>query len=747
MGTRESLFPPVSTQILDKNSHPLRVYTASDDHYHFNVTLDKVSPYLISSTLAYEDRWFYYHPGLNVISVFRALRMNLKASRVVSGGSTITQQVARMMSPRPRTIRAKLIEALRALHLEIIYSKDEILEFYFNLAPYGGNIRGVAAASRIYFDKPPSELGPGEAALLAALPKSPSRLRPDRHPAAARERRNEVLKRMLKWGYIDDVKYELSLSEQVPTNRNQFPVHVPHLCDDLHRRFRNKGGIFTTTIDLNVQILARNLLTRHLEPLRSRGISNGSVVIIENKTNAVRALIGSADYFDTEHAGQVNGVIAPRSPGSTLKPFAYALSMDAGLITSLSLLNDVPISFSGYEPDNYDEKFHGVVTVETALTKSMNVPAVNLVDRLGNDRLYNFLKAGGFSTLTEPCEYYGLPIILGGTGVKLIELTNLYACLANGGKYRRYRVVSEKESDSKIAIASDSLLSSAASYILTDILSKLHRPDFPSHWESAVHLPKIAWKTGTSYGHRDAWSIGYNPNWTVGVWIGNFSGVGSPALVGADAATPLLFDLFTALEPEGGTWFERPPSVSEREVCAVSGMIPGEWCGQTRQERYIPNVSPIQTCNLHIQYQIDDKTGYRLCPYCITGKKYHNQVYVKMPQEVAVWLQSSGLPVDMIPSHNPNCRGIAGGEGPVITSPVKSSEYILRNSAPVEDQQICLNASVANDVKTIYWFVDGTLIYKGPPDAKVFYFPQRGRHEAVCMDDEGRKTSRRFVVK
>ncbi len=638
-----------------------------------------------------------------------------------------------MMENRPRTVGAKAIEAFRALQLELRFSKRRILEFYFNLAPYGGNIQGAEAAALLYFGKPASELGPGEAALLAVLPNSPTALRPDRNPDGARRRRNEVLRRMQRIGKLDREQFRLATTAPVPSERRALPFGTPHLGDLLRQRYGNDTGDLRTTIVPGTQRLAEELLERHLRTLRPQGITNGAVVVIDNATRSVAALVGSAGYFNLAIDGQVNGATAPRSPGSTLKPFAYALALDAGLISPSTLLPDIPVTIAGYQPQNYDGGYRGAVTATDALVHSMNVPAVNLVLDLGADRFHAFLQQGGLGTLTEPWEHYGLSLVLGGAGVTLLDLTNLYATLARGGLWQPVRLL---ESDPHPE--GRPIISAEAAYIMTDILSRLSRPDFPAAWEFSVNLPRLAWKTGTSYGHRDAWSIGYNPAFTIGVWLGNFSGIGSPALIGADAAGPLLFDLATALEPDAGSWFERPSGVGEREVCALSGRPPGPACTQTKSELYILDVSPHTPCGMHITLAIDDSTGERLCPHCRAGHEWHRRTFVLWPPRVATWMQQNGYPVPVLPPHNRLCRTVISGREPTITSPAPGVRYVLRRGVPLEDQQIRLEAAVASDVNRLHWFVDGELLLSTSPAEAAFMEPVAGRHEIVCMDDEGR---------
>ncbi len=737
----DSMNPPASTVVFDHEGKLLRVYLSSEDAYLVPAALDDISPHLQAAFLTYEDRYFYAHPGLNPVAITRAAWMNLRAGKVLSGGSTITQQLARMIDPRPRTLPVKLLEAFRALQLELRYSKKEIFTAYLNRVPFGGNVIGVEAASQIYFGKPSRELGPGEAALLAAIPKSPANLRPDRYPEAARKRRDEVLRRMLENDVITSDQFDRAIAESAAHGWKPFPLYAPHVCDELAAASGRTGRKYTTTIDLKIQETARRLLERHVNQLRGFNISNGALVILENETGAVRALVGSADYFDEKNGGQVNGALAERSPGSTLKPFVYALGIDDGLLTPSTLLEDIPVSYSGYAPVNYDETFQGMITAQYALTHSLNVPAVNVLHDVGLTRLIGFLRQGGIHTLEKGPEHFGLSLILGGVGVRLLELTNLYAMLARQGEFISYRLL-----ESQPVLQSKRLLTEGSAFIITDMLTEVRRPDFPSTWEYTANLPKIAWKTGTSYGNRDAWSIGYTPRYTIGVWIGNFSGVGAPALVGADAAGPLLFDLFTALEAGKGEWYLRPVEVDEREVCALSGMLPGPGCTEIKRELYHVDYSLREECTFHQVYEIDDATGYRLCPSCRVGKYYQEKVFVTWPSKITAWRRSVGLPLETIPQHDPKCSRIAGENAPSIRSPEEGITYIIRRFVPLEDQQIPLEAAFGSDVKTVYWFVDRELIFEGKPDQLVFWPPERGKHTVTCMDDEGREASREIVV-
>ena len=739
----DQLHPPPSVTVLDRHEKLLRAFTATDGMWRIPSSIEDISPKLRMAVLSYEDRFFRYHFGINPVSIMRAAITNLEARRIVCGGSTITMQVARMMEPKPRTFRNKSIEIIRAIQLELSFSKDEILAFYFNMAPYGGNIVGSSAASYFYFNKEQKYLSLGEAALLAAIPNSPTALRPDAPASLAKQGRGKVLNRLLQNSKITGEQFEEALAEPVPDGRFPLPFIAPHLARELKLMYPGAGRI-VSTIDKDIQILARDTLSDHIVPLMKHGVTTGAVVVMDTKTREVLALVGSADFFHEEASGQVNGTIAVRSPGSALKPFVYALALDRGLISPESLLSDVPVDYSGYRPVNYDGRFSGAVTARRALTHSLNVPAVSLSAQLGEGGLYTFLKEAGITTLTEPEKHYGLSIVLGGCGVTLLELTNLYAGLANMGEFAPYRL----RLDAGTLGNAGALLRKGTAFILTEILTEVERPDLPTCWESAVNLPKVAWKTGTSYGHKDAWSIGYSPQFTVGVWIGNFNPVGSPAIVGAEAAGPVLFDLFNALSKQKASrWYIQPMEVERREVCALSGMVTSPYCPHSKEEYYIPGILSSETCTVHRNFAIDEKTGARLCSHCRISRKYEMKVFEIWPPKIATWMERSGMAVDKIPEHYPECPRIMAGAAPVIHSPSANCEYIIRPGADTKYQKILLEASVSNDSRSIFWFLDSRLIFHGTPTEKVFIAPVPGKHILTCMDAEGRSTEMTLVIR
>ena len=736
----EQIHRSTSTLVFDRNAKILRAFTSDDDKWRIRTELSQVSPILRRYLIFYEDRFFYYHPGFNPVSIGRAFFQNLKAGRIISGGSTITMQIARMIEPKERIWHNKLIELFRALQLEQRFSKDELLEIYFNIAPYGGNIEGVAAASWLYFGKEPSQLSPGEAALLSVIPNSPTQLRPDLYPKEAKQARDKVLTRLYEHNQISLREYQEALAEEVPTARQVWPFIVPHFCLEMKKRFSREPRVMTT-IDLNLQLFIEELVAAEIEKLESKGITNAAVVVIDNHRHELLAAVGSAEFFNVRHQGQVNGYLAPRSPGSTLKPFVYALGMERGLLTPKHYLADVPVIYAGYSPENYDRTYSGLVSAEEALQRSLNVPAINLLADLGGEALHELLRKAGFTTIT-PVNHYGLPMVLGGCEVNLLELTALYSSLACGGRY-----YSPKTRLDPGTAPPKTLFSPGVAYVITEILTEVLRPDLPACWEFSS-LPKVAWKTGTSYGHKDAWSIGYNPRYTVGVWVGNFSGAGRPELIGAETAAPLLFDIFNKLNHHTTVqWFKQPSTVKQREVCALSGQKPGLHCQTLVTDYYLTDCSPDTECAFHQTYLMDPETRYRLPPhYYSSAKELTEIVYVQYPPRIASWLEQNGQPIDKLPPLLPDWQKLRPGGVPVIHSPSPDYVYQLRPGAPREYQKICLEAAAGNDVHKLYWFIDGEFLGSAAPGERLFYLPEPGVHRVICQDDQGRSAEVKMVI-
>ena len=532
-------------------------------------SLDELNPDFMKATLAIEDRNFFKHRGVDTGAIIRAAFQNFANGRRISGASTISMQTIRLLKSRPRNFLSKIIEGVHAIRLEMLYSKEDILRMYFELAPYGGNVNGIKAAAWKYYGKSPKDLTLSESALLAGLPQSPSRLRPDRFPERALKRRDRVLASMVREGIISQDRLKLAFLEPVAVGNYPFPFKTPHFAQMVKERAQD--GFVKTTIDSNLQQFAESVLKGAVLDLQTQGVTNGAIVIIENRTGKVRALVGSANFFDKEDSGQVNGALALRSPGSALKPFTYALGLGSGLYSTETIIDDEPSRYAEYIPKNYDQKFHGPVTLRDALVQSLNIPAVEVLESVGHVKLYDLLKEAGLTTLTKDPDVYGLSLTLGSPEVKLLELANAYAALARLGVYKPYQVLEDGEGSSR------RILSEGAAYLITDILSDDTRLQSIGLYRNDKTAARVAFKTGTSFGQRDAWTFAYNPEYTVGIWLGNFSSRSSKTLVGIEVATPVAFKIFDWMYlNKSAPWYSMPKTVGIRD----------------KQDMYVKNANP-----------------------------------------------------------------------------------------------------------------------------------------------------------
>lgn len=726
-----------STVITDNKGELINAYLTSDQQWRMKTELNEISPLLRKTIIAKEDKYFYSHPGVNVLAVGRAMVKNILRMKRTSGASTITMQVARALERRDRNIFSKFIEMFRAFQLEWRYSKDEILQLYLNLVPYGGNIEGVKSASLLYFKKNPDHLSLAEITALSIIPNRPSSLVIGKNNDRILEERNRWLKKFADEKVFTQKEIEDALVEPLTASRGSVPHYIPHLAYKLKKR----GDHFIkTTINLNTQLKTEKLVEDYVRAQRLRSIKNAAVMIIDNKTHGVIAYVGSSGFYDTTDGGQVNGVEAVRQPGSTLKPLLYAMCFDEGLLTPKSVMTDVAVNYEGYAPENYDEKFNGYVTVEYALERSLNIPAVKGLKLLGYEKLINKLSSCNFRQIRKDQRKLGLSMILGGCGTTLEELTGLFSSFANNGMF-----VTPAYTQSTISHRRVQVVSPAANYMVNEILSKVNRPDFPLNWTATERMPKIAWKTGTSYGRRDAWSIGYNKNYTVGVWVGNFSGVGVADLSGANIATPLLFRIFNTIDYDSDEeWFTQPEDCDIRQVCPETGLPPTDHCKDHITDYFIPLVSSTQLCSNYEETMIspDEKISY--CKSCMPPAGYKKKWFKKIEPDMQAWYASNNVAYDRIPLHNPDCEVIFKGNAPFITSPSNGTEYYINKKDPEPLQLVC---KTANDVLRVFWYVDNKLYKSCNAGEKQFFIPQEGPVTISCTDDKGRNRDIRIVVK
>lgn len=737
----DRLFPPpdlpaYSVQVFDARGELLGASLTADDKWRLRTRLDHVNPDLLRTIIEKEDRWFLFHPGVNVPAILRALWSNARSGRRVSGASTITMQLARLLEPDERTYFVKLREMIRALQLEIRYPKREILERYVSLLPMGGNIEGAASAAWLYFSRSPGKLSLAQSVALALIPNNPNRLRLDRNASELQRETRRWLRHCRDGNLFPQGDIRSAMEETFSAARAAMPHRAPHFT--LVARERAKEDLVHTTLDPAVQDAAERLLWNHVQRVSIDGVRNGALLVLDNDSMTVAAWCGSADFADVANQGQVNGVRAVRSPGSTLKPFLYARAFDEGALTPRMRLLDIPGDFGGYIPENFDDSYSGDVTVEDALLKSLNVPAVRELARQGVGPFVTWLAAMGFADIGRAREKLGLSLILGGCGVTLEELVRASSMFARGGVLQNIRYV-----NSDAVTAERNVISPAAAFLVSEILSKHDRPDLPEELRATSHLPRFAWKTGTSYGKRDAWAIGWNARYTVGVWLGNFSGEGAPHLSGAEMAVPLLVDVFDAIDRDSEKRVtKKPADVARREVCAQTGLLPSDRCDGLVSDWYIEHRSQNRRCDLDRSFMVSADRGMHYCMDCVPDSAITEEWYPVHDPELAVWFDENRIAIAKPPPHNPACTMRMSGDGPRIISPSAEYTYYIERGM---GQQVMLQAASPTGVKKQYWYVDGKLHATVRNGEKSFLSPASEKHRISCMDDAGR--TRRITVR
>lgn len=688
----ERLNKPLSTRIYDRNHHLLNLKLSSDGFLRIAIKKEELSKNIKKIVLGYEDQYFYNHFGINPLSIVRALWFNISNQRKI-GASTITMQVARMMHHKPRTLSQKLIEIFNALQLELKYNKDEILTFYLNNAPYGGNVEGFASASFKYFNLAPYSLSLSQIAYLSSIPKNPNANRP-KHNRDINKIKNRLIQRLYQLNLLKKAEFKELIQERITTDIKNLPHQIPHLSTEIKR-----DGEVITTIDTALQKSIEKILSQDIKKAKKFGIHNSSVIIIDNKNMEILVYIGSNNFYDNVYGGQNNGLKALHSPASTLKPLVYTKAIEEGLITPLKKLFDVPLFIDGYKPTNYSKSYLGEVTATQALQLSLNIPAVELDRLLAEKSLYSILKEAQITSLTHSKNYYGASLTLGGFGLSLKENAELFSMLANGGVYRKAHYIKGETSK---AIK---LLRRESTYLISNILADAPRISFSSSWEYIKTFKRIAFKTGTSAHAKDMLTIGYTPDYTVAVWYGNFSGKSANSLngrypTGLSLASPTLFKIFQKLPKRA--WFSKTQKIIKKEICQDAIKI-GE-CKTKINDDTIKDIKLKEPCSA-------------------------------MRAEVLSYLfeQQKINSIGELTQHP--CYQKWKSYKPLITNPLHQKHYIHNRLLPKALKKTFLQCYSFEQNSTIYWLIDNNPPIIGHSGEPLYRYLTPQKHTISCLDE------------
>ncbi len=756
---------PLSMILEDRDGNLLGARIAADGQWRFPGT-EQVPQRFSTALITFEDRRFYKHLGIDPVGIGRAIQQNLKHKKIVSGGSTLTMQTIRMSrNKKSRSIFQKIIEAIQATRMELTYSKKEILSLYTANAPFGGNVVGLNAASWRYYGKQPDQLSWAEAATLAVLPNSPGLIHPGRNRDALRAKRNRLLNRLVDDGKIDAQTLELSLLEELPEKPLPLPNLTPHLLEEIRLQGIHKNNDPVsheqTTINRSLQKQVNDLLKRHQESLSGNGIQNLAALVLDVEKNEVIAYTGNVSGSGKDHQSAVNIIPAPRSTGSILKPFLYAFALDDGQIAPTTLLSDVPLYLNGYRPENYHQSYDGMVSAKRVLARSLNVPMVRLLQDYGLEKFHFGLQALNLHSINQSPSHYGLTLILGGAESSLWEISNAYAGMArtlnhfqpNDGRYdlKDFQPANLFERQTKKASSINlqkeaPILSAAACWHTLEAMRMVERPNTEGEWERFGSGKKIAWKTGTSFGFRDAWAIGVTPRYVVGVWAGNADGEGRPGLIGVKAAGPVLFDIFALLKSP--SWFS-PPMDEMREValCQTSGLralsdcpVDTLWLG--------PGRARLESCRFHQRIHLDPTAKYRVNSDCRSPHEMHPASWFVLPPVEEFYYRNHHPSYRPLPPIHPDCPMTTNSTTKQVQLiyPPAGAKIIVPVDLNGEVSKTIFRATHRDPGKKIFWHLNQTYLGSTEDFHEIALNPPLGKHTLTLIDESGAQTVRSFEI-
>ena len=730
---------PYSTVVTDRNEELLGARIASDGQWRFpprNTTPEKIKECLIT----FEDKHFYHHWGVNPFAIGRAFYQNVKNKRIVSGGSTLTMQTIRLARNESRTFREKLIEMIWATRLEFRASKEEILSMYISHAPFGGNVVGLDAAAWRYFGHSADDLSWAESAMLAVLPNAPAMIHLSKGRKTLLDKRNRLLKQLLEKKTIDSSTYELAISEPLPDEPHALPQIAPYL---VNRFYQERNGEYSrSTINKGIQTQVEDLAERWSNEFGRSDIRNLAILVIDIPSNQVVAYCGNV-HFDRKQGGnQVDVIQAPRSTGSILKPFLYYAMLQEGSLLPDMLLPDVPVNINGFTPQNFSMQFEGAVPASEALARSLNIPAVTMLQRYGVPKIHSFLQQVGLKTINRSSSHYGLSLILGGAEATLWDVTNAYAMMGRSLLQLPQTSCSLLLPTSRITESTDPFQPGAV-WQTFDALKEVNRPE-EIDWKSIPSMQTIAWKTGTSYGFRDAWAVGVTPRYAVGVWVGNATGEGKPGLVGAQTAGPVLFDIFNLLP--SSSWFTRPAGIFvEAEVCRKSGHLKGRFCDETDTLLVLPAGLRTEACPYHHLVTLSADESQRIYENCANTEPTLRKSWFTLPP-VWEWYYKQHHPeYKPLPPFKAGCGEDTFQPMQFIYPPMNAR---IKLPKQLDGSKGFLTVELAhnNPNATVFWHLDETYQAQTQDFHKISLQPAAGKHSLTAVDGEGNTISTTFFV-
>lgn len=735
---------PCSTVLTDRNGDLLGARVAADEQWRFEPTAHLPDKY-VRALLSYEDRYFYYHPGINPVSLAKSLYRNIHAGEIVSGGSTITMQLARLARKNPpRTYSEKFWEILMALKAELVYSKKKILQMYASHAPFGSNVVGLEAACWRFFGVAPDRLSWAQAATLAVLPNSPALIFPGKNQQALKRKRNRLLNKMRQFHIIDSLTFSLALEEPVPGPPKDIPQLAPQLAVRLINA-RQAGKRIATSLDEPLQNMVADIVDHYYEIYKDNHVYNAAALVIDVRTGKTLAYVGNTKDTTASHGGDVDVITAPRSYGSTLKPILYMAALDAGKICPGSLLPDYPVNLGGFAPKNFNIEFDGAVPADQALIRSLNVPNIFLLLRYGTPLFLNKLRNFGFTTFNKTATYYGLSFILGGGETNLWQLTGAYAALA-------HRLSTSDDPAFTVSFLGDSTgfpasmniqyhlrqFQPAVIWTALNTLTELYRPGDYGHWQQFSSSEKIAWKTGTSFGNRDAWAVGITPRYAVGIWVGNASGEGRSGVTGIGYAAPLLFDVFSELPDTA--WFQRPPSGWVKlPVCRQSGDRASVNCPDTVMEELPAGCAQSPVCSFHQLIHLDPTGRYRVSSLCMSPSDMQTKSWFVLPPAEEQYYRKRHTGYVPLPPVMKGCENMTNQSLQVMNLiyPTDGAKIYIPRERAGEKGKTVFQAAHRDAGAAIFWHVDNQYLGQTKGIHKMEINVPPGLHRFTLMDDKG----------